>query len=85
MESSYIFEHARVHSPQIVASMGARVATWAMSGVQSDTWRVHTSLLLPEGLDITTLDCQSGTVFSPRCVLAKCLIRIRSARGRNIV
>lgn len=47
---------------QIVASMGARVATWAMSGVQSDTWRVHSSLHLPEGLDITTLDCKSGIV-----------------------
>lgn len=46
---------------QIVASMGARVATWAMSGVQSDTWRVHSSLLLPEGRDVTTLDCKSGT------------------------
>ncbi|KAJ3552447.1 hypothetical protein NM688_g4146 [Phlebia brevispora] len=40
--------------------MGARVATWAMSGVQSDTWRVHSSLLLPEGRDIATLDCKSG-------------------------
>lgn len=42
--------------------MGARVATWAMSGVQSDIWRVHSSLLLPEGHDVVTLDCKSGII-----------------------
>ncbi|TCD69890.1 regulator of (H+)-ATPase in vacuolar membrane [Steccherinum ochraceum] len=44
----------------VVASMGSRVATWAMSGVQSDTWRVHSSLHLPEHSPITALDCKSG-------------------------
>ncbi|KAI0082261.1 hypothetical protein K474DRAFT_1742410 [Panus rudis PR-1116 ss-1] len=44
----------------IVASMGSRLATWAMSGVQSDTWRVHSSLVLPEAQKITAVDCKSG-------------------------
>lgn len=48
---------------QLVASMGSRVATWAMSGVQSDAWRVHSSLHLPDDSPITALDCKSGIVF----------------------
>ncbi|KAH8099423.1 WD repeat-containing protein [Cristinia sonorae] len=44
----------------LVASMGFRIATWAMSGVQNDTWRVHSSLHLPDGCPITALDCKSG-------------------------
>ncbi|KAL4242218.1 hypothetical protein ABKN59_001911 [Abortiporus biennis] len=53
----------------IVASMGSRVATWAMSGVKSDTWRVHSSLNLPKNRQVTAIDCKSGllaigTLFS---------------------
>jgi hypothetical protein len=40
--------------------MGSRIASWSLSGVQSDTWRVYSSLLLPDGQHITTIDCKSG-------------------------
>ncbi|KAI0695128.1 RAVE protein 1 C terminal-domain-containing protein [Cytidiella melzeri] len=44
----------------IVASMGPRIASWTLSGVQSNTWRVYSSLVLPESQHITTIDCKSG-------------------------
>ncbi|GJE87639.1 RAVE protein 1 C terminal-domain-containing protein [Phanerochaete sordida] len=44
----------------IVATMGTRLATWALSGVQSHTWRVHSTLTLPEGNNVTAVDCKSG-------------------------
>ncbi|KIJ68609.1 hypothetical protein HYDPIDRAFT_24869 [Hydnomerulius pinastri MD-312] len=44
----------------IVASMNTRVAAWSLSGVQSDIWRIHSSLVLPDGDFITALDCRSG-------------------------
>ena len=31
-----------------------------MSGIQSDTWRVHSSLTLPDGHHVTAIDCKSG-------------------------
>ncbi|KAA1467902.1 hypothetical protein DENSPDRAFT_906985 [Dentipellis sp. KUC8613] len=44
----------------IAAAAGTRVAVWALSGVQQGIWRVHSSLVLPDGEDISALDCQSG-------------------------
>ncbi|KAF9229125.1 hypothetical protein BS17DRAFT_4921 [Gyrodon lividus] len=44
----------------IVASMNSRIAAWSLSGVQSNTWRIHSSLVLPDGDFVTTLDCRSG-------------------------
>ncbi|THH13364.1 hypothetical protein EW146_g6843 [Bondarzewia mesenterica] len=53
----------------IVASMGARVAAWSLSGVQHDTWRVHSSLTLPGGHHVSSMDCQSGNYCYPMIVL----------------
>ncbi|KAI0348528.1 hypothetical protein BDW22DRAFT_1350758 [Trametopsis cervina] len=44
----------------IVASMGSCIASWSLSGVRSDIWRVYSSLLLPSSQHVTTLDCKSG-------------------------
>ncbi|KAF9270044.1 WD repeat-containing protein [Marasmius fiardii PR-910] len=44
----------------IVAAIGYRVATWSLSGVQNDVWRVHSSLILPGDHVVTTLDSKSG-------------------------
>ncbi|KAK7059134.1 regulator of (H+)-ATPase in vacuolar membrane [Paramarasmius palmivorus] len=44
----------------IVAAMGNRIASWSLSGVQSDTWRIHSSLVLPQGQLVTALDSKSG-------------------------
>ncbi|GBE78251.1 hypothetical protein SCP_0111340 [Sparassis crispa] len=43
-----------------VASMGSRVAAWSHSGVHSDAWRLHSTLLLPEDDPVTAIDCKSG-------------------------
>lgn len=47
--------------------MGSRIASWSLSGVQNDTWRVYSSLLLPEGQPITTIDCKSGELHAQVC------------------
>ncbi|KAG7099019.1 hypothetical protein E1B28_000902 [Marasmius oreades] len=44
----------------IVAAIANRVATWSLSGVQNDVWRVHSSLILPQDHIVTTLDSKSG-------------------------
>ncbi|GAW06008.1 wd repeat protein [Lentinula edodes] len=47
----------------IVAAMNHRIATWSLSGVQNvqnDTWRIHSSLVIPRKYTITTLDSKSG-------------------------
>lgn len=31
-----------------------------MSDVQTDTWRIHSSLVFPDGDLVTALDCRSG-------------------------
>lgn len=31
-----------------------------MSDVQTDAWRIHSSLVLPDGDFVTALDCRSG-------------------------
>jgi hypothetical protein len=40
--------------------MSTHVAAWSLSGVQDDTWRIHSSLLLPEDYRVTTLDIKYG-------------------------
>jgi hypothetical protein len=40
--------------------MNTRIAVWSLSGTQSDTWRIHSSLVLPENHTVTTLDCNAG-------------------------
>ncbi|KAL4070811.1 RAVE protein 1 C terminal-domain-containing protein [Scleroderma citrinum] len=44
----------------IVASVGTRIAAWSLSGVQNNTFRVHSSLRLPDDDRVTALDCRSG-------------------------
>ncbi|OBZ78886.1 hypothetical protein A0H81_00987 [Grifola frondosa] len=44
----------------VVASMGHRVAAWNLSSAQNDSWRIHSSLLLPEDQHVTALGCKSG-------------------------
>ncbi|KAG8219687.1 RAVE protein 1 C terminal-domain-containing protein [Butyriboletus roseoflavus] len=44
----------------IMASINTHIAAWSMSDVQTDTWRVHSSLVLPDGDFVTALDCRSG-------------------------
>ena len=44
--------------------MNTRVAVWSLSGTQSDTWRIHSSLVLPEDHAVTTLDCNAGKVLA---------------------
>ncbi|KAF9244559.1 RAVE protein 1 C terminal-domain-containing protein [Melanogaster broomeanus] len=48
----------------IVASMNSQIAAWSLSGVQSDTWRIHSSLVLPDGDLVTALDCRSAGLLS---------------------
>jgi hypothetical protein len=44
----------------IVASVNTHIAAWSMSDVQTDTWRIHSSLVFPDGDFVTALDCRSG-------------------------
>ncbi|KAJ8083807.1 regulator of (H+)-ATPase in vacuolar membrane [Marasmius tenuissimus] len=44
----------------IVAAVGHRVATWSLSGVQNDVWRIHSSLVLPQIHEVRSLDTKSG-------------------------
>ncbi|GLB36004.1 putative RAVE protein 1 C terminal [Lyophyllum shimeji] len=44
----------------IFAATNSRIAAWILSGVQHDAWRIHSTLVLPEGRTITTLDSKSG-------------------------
>ncbi|TFY65144.1 hypothetical protein EVJ58_g2168 [Rhodofomes roseus] len=47
----------------VVASMASRVAVWSLStagGYQvHDSWRLHSSLVLPQEQEVTALDCKS--------------------------
>lgn len=47
-------------SVQIVASINTHIAAWSMSDVQTNTWRIHSSLVLLDGDVVTALDCRSG-------------------------
>ncbi|KAJ7596877.1 RAVE protein 1 C terminal-domain-containing protein [Mycena floridula] len=44
----------------IVVALKSRIATWALSGVHHDSWRVHSSLVLPPDSSVTALDSKSG-------------------------
>ncbi|KAH8120057.1 RAVE protein 1 C terminal-domain-containing protein [Phellopilus nigrolimitatus] len=44
----------------IAASLGHHVALWSLSGVQKDTWRVHSSLSTSDSEAVTAIDCKSG-------------------------
>ncbi|XP_006454653.1 hypothetical protein AGABI2DRAFT_198048 [Agaricus bisporus var. bisporus H97] len=44
----------------VVAAINSRIVAWSLSGIQQDTWRVHSTLLLPQNQSITTLDIKSG-------------------------
>ncbi|KAG1716000.1 hypothetical protein ID866_1165 [Astraeus odoratus] len=44
----------------IVASVGTHIAAWSLSGVHNNIFRVHSSLILPDGDIVTALDCRSG-------------------------
>ncbi|KZT72790.1 hypothetical protein DAEQUDRAFT_704451 [Daedalea quercina L-15889] len=48
----------------VVASMASRVAVWSLStagGYQvHDSWRLHSSTILPQDQEISALDCKSG-------------------------
>ncbi|PPQ62961.1 hypothetical protein CVT24_006067 [Panaeolus cyanescens] len=44
----------------IVATSTHRLAAWSLSDVHQDTWRVHSSLVLPEDHIVTALDNKAG-------------------------
>lgn len=44
----------------IVASMGNRIASWSLSGVQQDTWHIHSTLTLPPDHNVTAMHNKSG-------------------------
>ncbi|KAF9015532.1 RAVE protein 1 C terminal-domain-containing protein [Cyathus striatus] len=44
----------------IVAATSTRIAAWILSGVQHDTWRVHSTLVLPDTYAVTALDTRAG-------------------------
>ena len=43
--------------------MSTRLAAWSISGAQQDTWRIHSTLVLPDTHVITTLDNKAGMIF----------------------
>ncbi|PBL01184.1 WD repeat-containing protein [Armillaria gallica] len=44
----------------IVASIGNRIASWSLSGVQQDTWHIHSTLVLPPHHNVTAMHNKSG-------------------------
>ncbi|CAA7258624.1 unnamed protein product [Cyclocybe aegerita] len=44
----------------IVASMKSRICAWSLSGTQQDIWRIHSTLVLQENHEVTTLDNKAG-------------------------
>lgn len=42
--------------------MKSRVAAWSFSDIQQGTWRIHSTLILPEDHDVATLDNKAGTL-----------------------
>ncbi|KAF8634403.1 hypothetical protein AX15_000855 [Amanita polypyramis BW_CC] len=44
----------------VIAAMGLRIAAWRQSGKQKGTWRVHSTLVLPEDSIVTTLNSNAG-------------------------
>ena len=43
--------------------MKTRLAAWSISGTQQDTWRIHSTLVLPDTHVITTLDNKAGMII----------------------
>ena len=69
--------------------MGHRVATWSLSGVQNDVWRIHSSLVLPQIQEVRSLDSKSGIVgivAQPRVRSDACLglLAIGTSRGLSV-
>lgn len=60
---SYLFRAARNRCRKIAASSGPHIACWSLSGVQKDTWRVHSSLTVSDGRPVTAIDCKSGMLY----------------------
>lgn len=50
---------------QVIAAVGTRVAAWGLSGNDKDSWRVHSTLVLPDGAAVTALASRSGLSSSP--------------------
>ncbi|KIM47847.1 hypothetical protein M413DRAFT_417307 [Hebeloma cylindrosporum] len=44
----------------IVAATKSRLAAWSLSDTQHDTWRIHSTLVLPEDHNVTALDIKAG-------------------------
>ncbi|KAF5323620.1 hypothetical protein D9611_005764 [Ephemerocybe angulata] len=44
----------------IIAAIGTRVVAWSLSDVQEDAWRVHSTLVLPEGHNVSALGNKAG-------------------------
>lgn len=44
--------------------MNNRIAAWCLSGVQQDTWRIHSTHTFPQSNTITAVDCKSGKYSS---------------------
>ncbi|KAF9527801.1 RAVE protein 1 C terminal-domain-containing protein [Crepidotus variabilis] len=44
----------------IVAACKSRLAAWSLSGIHQDSWRIHSTLVLPEQHHITVLDNKAG-------------------------
>jgi hypothetical protein len=61
--------YADIRWPKIVVSINNRIAAWSLSGVHRDTWRVHSSLVLPDDHCVTTLDCKSGDLGAPYSIV----------------
>jgi hypothetical protein len=60
---SLISLFCKVFTPsQVVAAINSRIVAWSLSGVKHDTWRVHSTLLLPPSQAIASLDIKSGAL-----------------------
>ena len=61
--------------------MGTRIVAWTLSGVQQDTWRVHSTLVLPKGHTVTSLDNKAGEALVIGRLSAHNSTSARAARG----
>jgi hypothetical protein len=72
---------------QIVAANKFRLAAWSLSDVQKDAWRIHSTLVLPENQDVTSLDNKAGTSLSPevtRSHLFSGILAVGCERGLSV-
>lgn len=42
--------------------MKSRLAAWSLSDIQHGAWRIHSTLVLPETHNVTTIDNKAGTL-----------------------